>query len=347
MSKARQQPMSTCTDMTGYIPVRNNHHTPIHTSPDDHWVTHYRASNRATYPDHAMRHSLRYSQDDESEPVFGELPLIHHPSAASRMGQVSILPYRGYASFRFDNQAKHHDGTSRIHQPFGQPSPTESEVTWSTPSHAVAPQELHPSYSSGENILTSTDLSIDRSIRAVTTTNVAILHVLHDFATGMTSGCVGDYGCMDPVSDQRIGSNLPPFSLSDTSPTPYEPRTLGHLFHTGRGNLAILPGTLVANDRADDASIHHDRTMACGWIEPDGKACGEQIDYHCEGRFATAHGINNISWNVKVKCRWCPPSAKKRGETERSHPASKGSTYEVSASKENGRIPWSRRRRRN
>ncbi|KAI6020668.1 hypothetical protein BKA83DRAFT_4290331 [Pisolithus microcarpus] len=208
-----------------------------------------------------MRHSLRYSQDDESGPVFGELPLIHHPSAASRMGQVSMLPYRGYASFRFDDQAKHHDGTSRIHQPFGQPSPTELEVTWSTPSHAVAPQELHPSYSSGENILTSADLSIDRSIRAVATTNVAILHVLHDFATGMTSGCVGDYGCMDPVSDQRIGSNLPPFSLSDTSPTPYEPRMLGHLFHTGRGNLAILPGMLVANDRADDASIHHDPSI--------------------------------------------------------------------------------------
>lgn len=100
-------------------------------------------------------------------------------------------------------------------------------------------------------------------------------------------------------------------SFSETAPSPCEPRTYERSLYTGEEDLATPPGPLVANDPADDAIVHHDGTMDCGWIEPDGKTCNQRIDYNCKGHFVTAHGIRNMSWRVRIKCRWCPPSAKK------------------------------------
>ncbi|KAI6104478.1 hypothetical protein EDD16DRAFT_1707675 [Pisolithus croceorrhizus] len=324
-SRACKQSTLICTGMVDDIRVRNNNHPPIHTPLDDRWITHYRASNHIRYPalafssppvtdlslHYTMRHSSEYPQDDGRVSMFGELPPVHRASAASATGLVSTLPYHGHASFQFDSQAKRYDGNSMSHQPFGQE--TESEVSLSATSDSVMPlsQKLHPSYSGGENILPSTNPSTCHSFRAETTTNMAVPQVFHDSAVEVTAGCVGDYGSMDLVSDQDIDSNLLSSSFSETAPSPREPCTSKRSLNTGEENLATLPGPLAANGLADDAIIHHDSTMVCGWIEPDGKTCDERIDYRCEGHFATAHGIQNMSWDVKAKCRWCPASAKK------------------------------------
>lgn len=174
--------------MTGYIPVRNNHHTPIHTPLDDHWVTHNHASNPATYPGH-----LTFSpQVDGRNPMFEELPLVRRASPAATTDLVSTLPYRGHASFQFNGQAKHHDGTSACHQPFGEEN--GSEESWLAPSNSLMSpsQDLHPSYSGGTNILTSTNPPICRISHAETTASVTVPNVLYESATGMTSGGVGD-----------------------------------------------------------------------------------------------------------------------------------------------------------
>ncbi|KAI6104774.1 hypothetical protein EDD16DRAFT_255286 [Pisolithus croceorrhizus] len=325
VSRARKQSTFICTGTVNDIRVRNNNHPPIHTSLDDHWITHYRAPNHITYPalafpsppstnlslHYTMRHSSECPQDDGKVPMFGELPPVHRASAASTTGLVFTLPYRGHASLQFDGQAKRHDGNSVSHQPFGQE--TELEVLLPATSDSVMPssRELHPSYSGGENILTSTNPSTCHSLRAETTTNMVVPLVLHDSAKEVTAGCVGDYGCIDLVSDQDIDLNLLSSSFSETAPSPREQCTSKCSLNTGEENLATLPRPLAANGLADDAIVHHDSTMACGWIEPDGKTCDERIDYHCEGHFATAHGIQNMSWDVKAECRWCPASAKK------------------------------------
>lgn len=206
MSEPRQRPPSTCVDMTGHIPIRNNHHTPIRTPPDDRWVTHTHASNPATYPGHltfsppvnnlslhhAMRHSSEYQQVNGGTPAFGELPLVHRASAPAMTGLVTTLPYRGHASFQFGGQAKHHDGTSPCPKPFGEE--IGSEKKWLAPSNLlVSPsQELVPSYSCGGNVLTPTNPPICRGFHVENTASAAVPHDLHDSTTGTTSGCVGD-----------------------------------------------------------------------------------------------------------------------------------------------------------
>ncbi|KAI5997418.1 hypothetical protein EDD15DRAFT_2194498 [Pisolithus albus] len=360
MSEPRQRPPSTCVDMTGHMPIRNNHHTPIRTPPDDRWVTHTHASNPATYPGHltfsppvtnlslhhTMRHSSEYQQVDGRTPAFGELPLVHRASAAAMTSLVTTLPYRGHASFQFGGQAKHHDGTSPCPKPFGEE--IGSEKKWLAPSNLlVSPsQELVPSYPCGGNVLMPTNPPICRGFHVVNTASAAVPHDLHDSTTGTTSGCVGDYGRMDLVSDQAIGFNLPSSSFSQAAPSHCEPRTYERSLYTGEEDLAAPPGPLVANDAADDAIEHRDGTMDCGWIEPDGKTCNQRIDYNCEGHFATAHGIRNMSRHIKIECCWCPPNAKKvnrKGFIR--HLREVHMKYR--RSKKEARTPWRKRRRRN
>ncbi|KAI6116557.1 hypothetical protein EV401DRAFT_45518 [Pisolithus croceorrhizus] len=93
--------------------------------------------------------------------------LLIMPHTRFRFHRLPLLVYRcttgGHASFQFDCQVKHHDGTSRNHQPFGQA--TESEISCGHYERAILP-------------------------------------VLHDSASGTTSGRVGDSGRMDHVSGQ-------------------------------------------------------------------------------------------------------------------------------------------------
>lgn len=47
----------------------------------------------------------------------------------------------------------------------------------------------------------------------------------------------------------------------------------------------------------------HNVTKLCGWRNGNGKKCGKPISYgDYPGHFATAHGITNKAWNVKVIC---------------------------------------------
>ncbi|KAI6104772.1 hypothetical protein EDD16DRAFT_1730396 [Pisolithus croceorrhizus] len=123
------------------------------------------------------------------------------------------------------------------------------------------------------------------------------------------------------------GSNPPSSSVSDTAPSPHEPRPL------------------AANDPADDVIIHHSSTIARGWNEPDGKTYNDQIDYHCEGHSAAARGIGNMAWGVKVECRRRPLSAKQ--EVKRKvfirHLRKAHMTY-WHPKREEARTPWRRRR---
>ncbi|KAI6104479.1 hypothetical protein EDD16DRAFT_1007627 [Pisolithus croceorrhizus] len=150
---------------------------------------------------------------------------------------------------------------------------------------------------------------------------------------------------MDHASGQGLDSNSPPSSVSDTAPSPREPCTSKCSLQTGEGDLATSSGPLAENDLADDAIIHHSSTMARGWIEPDGETCDDQIDYHCEGHFATARGIRNMSWGVKVECHWCPLSAKQevRRKVFIRHLRKARMKY-WHPRKEEARTPWKRRR---
>ncbi|KAI6137379.1 hypothetical protein F5141DRAFT_82594 [Pisolithus sp. B1] len=313
VSEARKRPMSTCTGKIDDILIRNNHHLLTCTALDDHWIARCHASNHATYPGlpfspppvtlslhHMMGRLLGYSQNDSSVPTFREPPLVPHAAAALQWVWSPGSPI----------VVTHHSnlmaGQNIMMEPAGTISPFGRRLNgrYRGRHHQTCTLGTPSLILSSENILTSTDLSIYRSFRAVTTINAAILHALHDSAIGMTSGCVGDYGRMDLVSGQDIGSNSSPSSLSDTAPSPREPRTSERSLNTGEGDLATLSGPLAVNYPADDAIVHHDSTMACGWIKPNGKTCDERLDCHCEGHFATAHGIQNMSWDVKVNCRW-------------------------------------------
>ncbi|KAI6022222.1 hypothetical protein PISMIDRAFT_689263 [Pisolithus microcarpus 441] len=58
--------------------------------------------------------------------------------------------------------------------------------------------------------------------------------------------------------------------------------------------------------KAHSVCCHH-VSKSCGWRDDEGKKCAKPISYDdCPGHFATAHGIRNKAWNVKVICRWCP-----------------------------------------
>ncbi|KAI5992938.1 hypothetical protein EDD15DRAFT_956443 [Pisolithus albus] len=94
---------------------------------------------------------------------------------------------------------------------------------------------------------------------------------------------------------------------------------------TGFGpQLPLSPRNLLSQDRAfrikgrrRSRTFHHTHRSAtarsrptklpCGWRDDEGKKCGKPISYDdCPGHFASAHGIRNKAWNVKVICRWCP-----------------------------------------
>ncbi|KAI5992940.1 hypothetical protein EDD15DRAFT_2268523 [Pisolithus albus] len=56
----------------------------------------------------------------------------------------------------------------------------------------------------------------------------------------------------------------------------------------------------------------HNGSIPCGWRDDKGKKCSKPISYgDCTGHFASAHGITNIAWNVKITCRWCPSEPQK------------------------------------
>ncbi|KAI5994216.1 hypothetical protein EDC04DRAFT_2804966 [Pisolithus marmoratus] len=240
-------------------------------------------------------HPLRYSQIDEKVATSGELPFVHHASAAPTMGFVSTLSFGSHTSSRFDG---------RIEDPDGTRTALESEVSWSTPSKPVilAPKELYLSdHAGGENAQTPTDLSTPCSFCVETTMDTTVTDILHDSATGSTSGCIDDYAGMDLVSGQSMGSNLPSSSLSDSTPLSLQAAT-----------LQCLPKLLAAENPHEDGNIYRVHTATCGWIKPNGLACNERIDYHCEDHFATAHNIKNLSSGAKIVCCWCPPSAQNK-----------------------------------
>ncbi|KAI5994230.1 hypothetical protein EDC04DRAFT_1242522 [Pisolithus marmoratus] len=321
LPEARERSTPTSTGMADDVLFRNNH--PLnYAPPNDHWGACYRASNHSAHPNlsfslpldtdlslhHIMRHSLGYSQGDENIATSKELSIIHHASAAPAKGLISTFPCCGHAPFQFHGQSEDHDGMSWRDRIPGKA--VESEVSWSAPSNLVlpAPPKLYPSdYSGGENAQTSTDMPTFRSFCIGTAMNTTAEHILHDAATGMTSGFEDD---LDPVSNQSIGSTLPSSSPSDAVQLPHQLYTLEHLPHTGSEELATLPGPRAADYPHEDMMIYRDRT-ACGWIEPNGAPCNKPIGYHCQGHFATAHGVKDISSGVKVRCRWCPLSAQK------------------------------------
>ncbi|KAI6046881.1 hypothetical protein EDC04DRAFT_2624744 [Pisolithus marmoratus] len=325
-SKGGTRPMPTGTGTVDDLPAGNHPHPLIHTPPHDHCVARYRAE-RAAYPGlsflshpvtdlslhHAMNQSLGYSQSDEKVATSGELPFVHHASAAPTMGFVSTLPFGSHTSSRFDGRIEDPDGTRRCDRASGEA--LESDVSWSTPSKPVilAPKELYLSdHSSGENAQTPTDLSTPCSFCVETTMDTTVTDILHDSATGTTSGCIDDYAGMDLVSGQSMGSNLPSSSLSDSTPLSHEPRAFQHSAHVGGENLAVLLKPLAAENPHEDGNIYRVHTATCGWIKPNGLACNERIDYHCEDHFATAHNIKNLSSGAKIVCCWCPPSAQNK-----------------------------------
>ncbi|KIM54467.1 hypothetical protein SCLCIDRAFT_377200 [Scleroderma citrinum Foug A] len=46
----------------------------------------------------------------------------------------------------------------------------------------------------------------------------------------------------------------------------------------------------------------------CGWRSQDGTPCGTVITYSCQGHFALAHGITQLSGQTHLLCRWCHPA---------------------------------------
>ncbi|KAI6139219.1 hypothetical protein BKA82DRAFT_1007480 [Pisolithus tinctorius] len=350
-SKARKPSTTTWTGTVDDIPVRNNCHPFIHTPPHDYRAACYRASNHAAYSDilflsppvtsqsshHTRRHSLGYSQGVQT---FGELPFAHHASAGPAIGLVSTFPLRGHASLQFNGQAENHEGTSWSDRASGQT--IDSQLSWSSSSNPVM---------GSENIRRSKDLSIIRSFCVEATMNTTAAHVFHDSAIGMTSGGIDDYGGIHPVSDPSIDSNLPSLSISDGAPSPDEPHTFKGLYDARGGSSAKPPGPALAADHPYErtTNVHQlrDRTIACGWINPDGMVCNKPIDYHCEGHFATAHGITKLPSVVKIECRWCTASARK--EVKRKgfirHVREAHMKYQRTE-KRGVRAPWKGRRRR-
>ncbi|KAI6038162.1 hypothetical protein EDC04DRAFT_2697733 [Pisolithus marmoratus] len=55
----------------------------------------------------------------------------------------------------------------------------------------------------------------------------------------------------------------------------------------------------------------------CGWKGDDGQVCGNPVTSDSlANHFAVMHGIKNMASDIKVECRWCPPSSQKRVKRE-------------------------------
>ncbi|KAI6046914.1 hypothetical protein EDC04DRAFT_945570 [Pisolithus marmoratus] len=152
-------------------------------------------------------------------------------------------------------------------------------------------------------------------------------YILSDHTARMTFVGVDDYGNTDKSksnSEEAVGSR-PQSSLpaNQLLLSPREFHSHDHVSRTGGGSLS---GTFRhahrfarpqsrALTRPPKARSVCDGNMyiLCEWRDDNDQKCGMRIEYgDCANHFAAIHNIKNITWNVILICRWCPPKEQKK-----------------------------------
>ncbi|KAI6038128.1 hypothetical protein EDC04DRAFT_2039154 [Pisolithus marmoratus] len=197
-----------------------------------------------------------------------------------------------------------------------QPQSSQERLGYPFPAHIPLtrpsnPPGFHRYHARGRTGPGTTDTSDNRTAHILSDHPLSALsdqrvHPFSNHATYLpddhTAGSIDDYGQFDKskcnyeqVVDSLPQSSLPPDQLSLT-------RIEG-------GNQSQTPTRPPKARSACDRNV----CIPCGWRDEDGRKCGMPIRYDdCAGHFAAVHDIENITWDVRIFCRWCSSKTQRK-----------------------------------